>query len=139
MDSTTKNTENKSGKILKKFALYPIATFFILAGIRHFVSPEYYILMMPTYLPVPHVLIYISGFFAILGGIGLLIPRLRAFSAWGLIALLLAVLPANFFMWTHNVELPNSFTPGWFLLLRIPLQFFLIAWIYMFAKNPLDY
>ncbi len=94
---------------------------------------------MPKYLPVHRTLIYISGFFAILGGVGLMIPRLRSFSAWGIMSLLLAVLPANIYMWTHNVELPNSSTPGWFLLLRIPLQFLLIAWIYMFTKNPKDY
>jgi uncharacterized membrane protein len=118
-----------------------MAIFFVLAGARHFITPEYYELMMPKYLPVHlhRTLIYISGFFAILGGVGLMIPRLRSFSAWGIMSLLLAVLPANIYMWTHNVELPNSSTPGWFLLLRIPLQFLLIAWIYMFTKNPKDY
>ena len=95
--------------------------------------------MMPSYLPIPRILIYISGLFAILGGIGLMVPRSRSFSAWGLIALLLAVLPANVYMWTHNIELANSYTPGWFLLLRIPLQFVLIAWMLMFAKKPKDY
>jgi uncharacterized membrane protein len=131
--------ETKNEKILKKIALYGTGLFFIIAGSRHFLVPEFYMLMMPNYLPVPLTLIYISGAFEILGGIGLMVPKTRAFSAWGLMALLLAVLPANVYMWTHRIPLPDTYTPSWLLMLRIPLQFLLIAWVYLFAKNPKGY
>lgn len=139
MDALMDTTDTKQEKILKKIALYATGIFFVGAGVRHFVMPDFYMLMMPNYLPVPLTLIYISGFFQILGGIGLIIPKTRAFSAWGLMALLLAVLPANVYLWTHNIQLPDSYTPSWFLMLRIPLQFLLIAWMYLFAKNPKTY
>lgn len=131
--------DTKQEKILKKIALYVTGLFFVAAGVRHFAMPEFYMLMMPNYLPVPLTLIYISGFFEILGGIGLIIPKTRVLSAWGLMALLLAVLPANVYLWTHNIHLHDSYTPSWFLMLRIPLQFLLIAWMYLFAKNPKSY
>jgi uncharacterized membrane protein len=135
----TSVAETKNEKILKKIALYGTGIFFIIAGSRHFLKPEFYMLMMPSYLPVPLTLIYISGAFEILGGIGLMVPKTRAFSAWGLMALLLAVLPANIYLWTHRIALPDTYTPSWLLMLRIPLQFLLIAWVYLFAKNPKGY
>lgn len=139
MDVLIDKMETHQEKILKKIALFSTGIFFIWAGVRHFTMPELYMLMMPNYLPVPLTLIYISGFFEILGGIGLMIPFSRVFSAWGLMALLLAVLPANIYMWTHHVHLPEHYDPSWILMLRIPLQFLLIAWMYMFAKNPKNY
>lgn len=139
MDLSIDNTFIKKRTLLKMLELYSTAIFFVLAGARHFITPEYYIRMMPNYLPAHSFLVYIAGFFAILGGIGLMTPRLRSFSAWGLMGLLLAVLPANINLYTQNVDLPNSSTPGWFLLVRVGLQFFLIAWMFMFAKNPEDF
>lgn len=139
MEVSIEKNETNQEKILKKIALYFTGLFFIFAGARHFTAPEFYMMMMPTILPIPLELIYISGAFEILGGIGLMIPKTRAFSAWGLMALLLAVLPANIHMWTHNIELHDAYTPNWLLLIRIPFQFLLIAWMYMFAKNPKGY
>ena len=136
MDTLIDKMETNQEKILKKVALFCTGVFFIVAGVRHFIMPEFYMLMMPKNLPVPLTLIYISGFFEILGGIGLLIPSSRVIAAWGLMALLLAVLPANVYIWTHNIQLPDNFRPSWYLMLRIPFQFLLIAWTYMFAKNP---
>lgn len=139
MDTLIDKMETSQEKTLKKIALYATGVFFIIAGARHFIYPEFYMLMMPNYLPVPLMLIYISGFFEIAGGIGLMIPKTRAFSAWGLMVLLLAVLPANVYLYTHNIQLPDTYAPSWIGMLRIPLQFLLIAWMYMFAKNPKSY
>ncbi|MBC7540868.1 MAG: DoxX family protein [Bacteriovorax sp.] len=139
MDAIIDKMETHQEKLLKKIALYGTGIFFVVAGGRHFLMPEFYMQMMPNYLPIPLMLIYISGVFEILGGIGLMIPFSRAFSAWGLMALLFAVLPANIYLYTHNIELPDSSSNSWLLMLRIPLQFLLIAWMYMFAKNPKAY
>ena len=139
MDSSIDNTVIKKSSFLKMLALYPLAFFFVLAGARHFITPEYYMKLMPSYLPAHLILIYTSGFFAILGGVGLMIPRLKSFSAWGLMVLLLAVLPANINMWTNNIELPNALTPNWYILLRILLQFILIGWLFILAENQKDF
>lgn len=68
---------------------------FVVAGLLHLVMPETYLRLMPPYIPAPLAMVYVSGLFEILGGLGLLVPRTRRAAAWGLAALLLAVFPAN--------------------------------------------
>ena len=74
----------------------------------------------------------ISGACEILGGVGLLIPALRRPAAWGLVALLIAVLPANLQMATHPRQWPNI--PAWALWARLPLQLPLIWWAWLYAR-----
>lgn len=107
-----------------------IGSLFILAGIMHFLKPEFFMRIMPEYLPWHKPLVLISGFFEITGGIGLMFPFFQAFASWGLILLLLAVFPANIEMY-RSYHKRLGFTPFvWALLLRLPLQFVLIWWIY---------
>jgi uncharacterized membrane protein len=110
---------------------YLFAAFFIFAGVNHFVQPEFYIRIMPPYLPWPSALHLIAGFFEVLFGVMLLFPRFQKLAAWGLIALLLAVYPANIHMAVNHqrYELPMIF--HW---IRLPLQFVLIAWAWWFTK-----
>src|SRR5947209_582166 len=68
---------------------------FIAAGTYHFVNPDFYLKIMPPYLPWHLPLVYVSGFFEVLGGVVLLFRPLRRIACWGLIALLTAVFPAN--------------------------------------------
>ena len=106
---------------------------FIVAGTMHFVKPEFYVKIMPPYLPWHYELVLISGAFEILGGIGLLIPSLSVAAAWGLIALLIAVFPANVHMAIHPEQYPQ-FPPAT-LWARLPLQGVLIAWAYWFTRK----
>ena len=77
--------------IKKKLVIIGLAVFFIYFGIDHFVNPEFYLSIMPKSFPLHHEAVYISGFFEILGGFGVLVARLRKFAGWGLIALLISV------------------------------------------------
>ena len=95
----------------------------------HFLRPLPYVHIIPPYLPYPLELVYISGACEILGGIGLLIPRLRRLAGYGLIALLVAVFPANVHMAVNQIGLPGVSIPPLLLWLRLPLQFALIAWV----------
>jgi uncharacterized membrane protein len=106
-----------------------IAGIFISAGVAHFVWPQTFVRIVPPYLPAPEVLVYVSGAFEILGGVGVLVPAVRVAAGWGLILLLLAVFPANVHMALH----PGDFAriPPWALWLRLPLQFVLMGWIYV--------
>lgn len=104
-----------------------IALFFVVAGVNHFVSPDVYLKIMPEYMPWPLALVYISGVFEVLGGIGVAIPRLRRTAGWGLIALLIAVFPANVDMLMHADRFPSI--PVWLLVARLPLQAVLIGWV----------
>ena len=85
---------------LQLAALWLLAIFMVAIGVLHFVRPKPFVRIVPKFLPAPLALVYISGFFEILGGIGLLIPETRAWAAWGLIALYIAVFPANIYMLT---------------------------------------
>ena len=117
--------------IIRQAALFLIAVLFVVAGLNHFVSPDLYLKIMPPSLPSPLALIYVSGFFEVAGGIGVAIPRLRRASGYGLIALLVAVFPANLHMAIHADEFPNI--PLWALVARLPLQAILIACVWFAA------
>ncbi len=101
----------------------------VLAGLNHFRSVSVYTGMMPAELPdnwdVP--LVYISGVFEVLGGLGLILPKTRRFAALGLVALFVAVFPANLNMALNHLPLGVTPIPQWELWARLPLQGVLIA------------
>jgi len=86
----------------KKISVWVIGLLFTLAGINHFVQPDVYTKIMPPHLPAQLMLVYVSGVFEILGGVGIMVPRLRRSAGCGLIALLLAVSPAHVHMVVTN-------------------------------------
>jgi uncharacterized membrane protein len=104
-----------------------IAAFFVFAGIMHFIKPDFYLAMMPSMLPHPIALIYISGVAEILGGAGLLIPQFRRFAAYGLIALLIAVFPTNIRMFVDSLHDHGWSLTTLILAVRLPLQFAFMA------------
>ncbi len=111
------------------------ASLFIVAGVLHFTHTKFYLAIMPPYLPFHRTLVFLSGVFEIIGGIGLLIPRLKRMASYGLMALLLAVFPANIYMATEAVAVNgNHFAPS-LLWLRLPLQFVLIALVWWCANE----
>jgi uncharacterized membrane protein len=109
-------------------ALWVLAIFFVLAGANHFLNPGPYLAMMPPYLPWPAGLVIVSGVAEIAGGLGILIPGMRRLAGWGLIALLVAVFPANVQVALHGWS--GEQIPQWLLWARLPLQPILIAWVY---------
>jgi uncharacterized membrane protein len=112
-----------------------LALLMVLAGTMHFVSPKPFIKIVPGYLPYARALVYISGFFEILGGVGLLIPSISRIAAWGLVALYVAVFPANINMAINHIGFGAGTTPTLLLWLRLPLQILLIAWAYWFTRK----
>ena len=104
---------------------------FVVAGANHFRDPAFYVRMMPSYLPWHKELVYLSGACEIVFGGLLLVPRYSSYAAWGLIALLIAVFPANLHMALNPADFPKLSPVG--LWLRLPVQGLLIAWAYWFA------
>jgi uncharacterized membrane protein len=113
-----------------------LAVAMIIVGLTHFWRPDQYALIVPPQLPYPIALVYISGFFEILGGIGLLIPFVSVAAAWGLIALYIAVFPANINMAVNDIVLEGIPHNPTFYWARLPLQAVLIAWAWWFTRNP---
>ena len=104
-------------------------------GVLHFLTPLPFVRIVPAVLPAPLVLVYVSGFFEILGGAGLLIPRVRLYAAWGLIALYVAVFPANINMALNHLQLdPDHPIPDWAAWGRLPFQALFIAVAYWLRK-----
>lgn len=118
-----------TGRSLRRVALLLLAIFFVAAGISHFALSGVYVRIVPPWLPMHVLLVQISGICEILGGIGLLFRKTRRFSGIGLIALLVAVFPANVQMALHP-ELYANIASAQVLWVRLPLQFVLIALVW---------
>jgi uncharacterized membrane protein len=102
-----------------------LGLFFVAAGVAHFADPAPFLAIVPPFLPWHLPLVYISGFFEICGGLGLFPKATRRFAAWGLVALLVAVFPANIYMALGQVYLEGMPRQPWLLWARLPLQFLL--------------
>jgi uncharacterized membrane protein len=112
----------------QKVFLAIAAVFYMTAGSLHFLIPDQYMKIMPPYIPWHLAMVYISGAAEVAGGVGLLIPQLRRAAAWGLVALLVAVFPANVYMATSAPAF------SWILWARLPLQPVLIWWVLACTK-----
>jgi uncharacterized membrane protein len=96
-------------------------------GIVHFVRPAPFVEIVPKALPAPLALVLVSGFFEILGGVGLLVPWARRWASYGLVALYIAVFPANINMAVNDIQPVGTHIPEALLWLRLPLQIAFIA------------
>ena len=103
-------------------------------GVLHLARPEPFVRVMPPYLPVPGLLVALSGVAEVAGGLGLLFPRTRRWAGWGLAALFVAVFPANVDMALH----PSMGIPPWLLWLRLPLQIPLVLWALWAGLTPAE-
>lgn len=97
----------------------------------HFVLPDFYRQLMPPCLPWPLTLVYLSGLAELVVGTGLLVPRYTRRAAWGCIALLIAVFPANIHVYQHQEILP---APSLLHLLRLPFQAVFILWAFWHTR-----
>jgi uncharacterized membrane protein len=117
----------------RKVAAIVLGAVMIWIGITHFRSPAPFVSIVPTILPDKLAIIKISGFFEVLGGIGLFVPLARQPAAIGLIALYIAVFPANINMALHQIPIDGVHFAAWILWLRLPMQLVLIGWAYWCA------
>lgn len=119
--------------IVKRATCYLMGVFYIFAGAYHFYNPDFYINIVPDYLPWHAPLVYLSGVAEIVCGILVLIPRTRVLGAWLTIALLIAVFPANI----HTAMNPEQydFMPPIGHYIRLPFQGVFILWAYWYTRN----
>ena len=110
--------------------------FYMYVGIRHFIEPEWFIEIMPPFLPYHLELVYISGFFEILFGGMLLFKKTRALACFLIILLLAAVYPANLYLAFNKAPQEalgiSSFVASW---VRLPIQFIFVGLAYWHSKN----
>ena len=114
-----------------------LAAAMMAVGVMHFAAPAPFVRIVPAWLPAPLALVWVSGFFEILGGAGLLVPRARRAAGIGLVALYVAVFPANLNMAVNHIAFDDaSPIPPALLWLRLPLQAVLIAWALWVSMEP---
>jgi uncharacterized membrane protein len=111
------------------------AVLYVAAGAMHFAHPGPYLKIMPNWVPWPEAAVWISGLAEILGGIGMAVPKLRRMAAWWLVALLVAVFPANLNMALHPTETGAAGIPALALWIRLPVQALLIWWV-LWCSTP---
>jgi len=123
----------------KRVLLYLMAAAYVFAGYNHLMNPEFYLLIMPPGLPNPEWLNVLSGLAEIVLGVYLLEPKVRSLAAWGIIALLIAVFPANMYAATANVGPGGPGTgAGVANYIRLPFQLVFIAWAWWYTGEPED-
>ncbi len=116
---------------IKPISKYLLAIFMIGAGTMHFVNPAFFLKIVPPYLPLHKELVLVSGICEVLLGILLLIPKCSHLAAWGIIALMIAVFPANIHLFQNQDLMPASPIVH---LLRLPLQGVFILWAYWHTR-----
>ncbi|MCX7549285.1 MauE/DoxX family redox-associated membrane protein [Xanthomarina sp. F2636L] len=110
--------------------LYLMAAIYVFAGIMHFIKPKMYMRIMPKYLPNHKFLVLLSGIAEIVLGFGLLFNQTRDLAVYGVIAMLTVFLLVHFYMLSS--EKAGAGIPKTILILRLPLQFVLMAWAYYY-------
>ena len=123
-------------KLVKSVALYLSVIGYVYVGLLHFIQPDFFLKIMPPYLPYHLPLVYASGFIEITLGFCLLFKKLRFFAGWGLILLLIAVYPANIYLaFNETPQIALGIAPFMASWVRLPLQFVFIGLAYWFTKS----
>ena len=119
--------------MIKLITIYIMSYFYIQIGIKHFTDPNWFMQIMPPYLPYHLELVYLSGFFEIILGILLIFKKTRYIAGWGLILLLIAVFPANIYLaQTNGAAMGISPEIAWG---RLPIQAIFVALAYLYSKE----
>ena len=120
---------------VKQVLLGLMGLFYLTAGITHFTNAAFFVRIVPDYLPWHTALVYISGICEIALAVLVWLPATRPRAAWGIIALLIAVFPANINMLVHRIPVQEGTPPDMVALwVRLPLQGVLIAWAWWYTR-----
>ncbi len=119
-----------SMSLWKTIARLAMGIVFILASSLHFTASEAELKIIPAFLPLRREALYITGVLEFLGGVGLFVPnrKIQRASAWGLVALLVAIFPANVYQSVANIRLGGFMNSPLYLWGRLPFQAVFIAW-----------
>jgi uncharacterized membrane protein len=121
---------------LKRAIRLIFAVSMLAVGSLHFVAPAGFVRIVPAFLPAPLALVYISGFFEVLGGAGLLVARVHRWAGLGLVALYVAVFPANINMAVHGIQPFGGQLPASVMWLRLPFQALFLAGAWWLSRSP---
>ena len=121
--------------LFKKITIYFMGSTYIYVGVRHFIDPDFFVAIMPDYLPYHLEAVYISGAFEIILGGMLFFKKSRWIAGWGLIALLFAVFPANVYLAQNETAQQTVNISQITAIIRLPFQVLFIGLAYWHTKN----
>ena len=124
----------RKGKLQKSILIVISSIFYTITGIKHFIESDYFLSIIPPYLPFHIELVYISGFFEILFGLMILFPKYRYYGSIGLILLLIAVFPANIYLAQSKEAQEAIGASQQIAIWRLPIQGILIWIAYWIRK-----
>jgi uncharacterized membrane protein len=124
--------------IPRKIGLLLLAFFFVFAGVMHFVNAAFFVAIMPPYLPWHLELVYLSGVFEIALGLAVLPVATRSRAGFGLIALLVAVYPANIHMAVNPDAYVEAGASLVFIYGRLPFQFLFMYWAWWATRSEAE-
>ena len=122
-------------KILKSITVYSLALLYSVVGVKHFTDLDFFLVIIPPYLPYPELLVYVSGFFEILFGVLLIPAKTRKYGSLGLVVLLIAVFPANIHLFNSEIAQNSYGISRHFALIRLPFQIPLIVIAYWHSRE----
>ena len=124
----------RKGKLQKLILIIISSIFYTIVGVKHFIEPDYFLSIIPPYLPFHIELVYISGFFEILFGLMILFPKYRYYGSIGLILLLIAIFPANIYLAQSKEAQEAIGASQQITIWRLPIQGILIWIAYWIRK-----
>ena len=113
-----------------------LSAFFTFAGVMHFVIPRSYEATVPPFIPLHREAVIVSGLAEIAGGLAVIPDRTRPLARWWLLALLVAVFPANIHMAVNPDQIKGLNAPQWALWARLPLQPLMMWWVWRATRPP---
>jgi uncharacterized membrane protein len=122
-------------QILKNVTVYSLGLFYLIVGIKHFANLDFFLTIVPPYIPFPELMVYTSGILEILFGFLLIPKNTRKYAALGLIILLIAVFPANIYLFKSDIAQNIYNITRQQALIRLPFQIPLILIAFWHSKE----
>ena len=122
-------------KYIKLITIYFMSISYTYVGVRHFIDPDFFLAIMPNYLPYHLEFVYLSGIAEITFGILLLFKKTRTYAAYGLIILLVCVFPANIHLVESELSQSILGATKSQTIIRLPFQILFISLAYWHSKN----
>ena len=122
-------------RILKEFCLLVLSFLYISVGVKHFTNPDFFLAIMPPYVPYHKFMVNLSGVLEIVFGLMMIFRKTRFYGCWGIIFLLIAVFPANIYLYNSEIAQNILYITKREALIRLPYQFTLLLFAFWHSKK----
>ena len=118
---------------ITKLLIYVYVVFFIVAGVNHFLNPQFYDAIVPDFIPFPRLVHQITGVIEIILPLFLL-TRFRKEAALLMIIFLVILYGANLYVWVNNLPYGRTYFTNQQHFFRFLLQVIYIYITYLIYK-----